>query len=41
MKEYGEESPEFLETFMYVDATTEGAAEPHYIWAENMSIEEL
>lgn len=41
MKEYDEESPEFQETFMYVDATSEGADEPHYIWSENLRIREL
>ena len=41
MKEYDDESPEFQETFMYVDATSEGADEPHYIWSENLSIREL
>ena len=41
MKEYDEESPEFQETFMYVDATSEGADEPHYIWSENLRIKEL
>ena len=41
MKEYDEESPEFQETFMYVDATSEGADEPHFIWTENLSIREL
>lgn len=30
----------FDETFMYVDATMEGASEPHYIWAENLAIAE-
>ena len=38
MKEYDEESPEFQETFMYVDATREGAKKAHYIWAENLGI---
>ena len=41
MKEYDEESPEFQETFMYVDATSEGADESHFIWAENLRIREL
>ena len=41
MKEYGEESPEFQETFMYVDATGEGADKPHYIWAENLRIRQI
>jgi len=34
------EHPYFQETFMYVDATAEGAKEPHYIWAENLEIAE-
>ena len=41
MKEYGEESPEFQETFMYVDATGEGADKPHFIWAENLRIRQI
>lgn len=40
MKEYDEESPEFQELFMYVDATAEGADKPHFIWAENLRIKE-
>lgn len=40
MNEYDEESPEFQETFMYVDATSEGADEPHFIWSENLEIAE-
>ena len=35
-----EDLPEFQETFMYVDATTEGASDTHYIWAENLQIAE-
>lgn len=35
-----EEHPYFQETFTYVDATTEGAQKPHYIWAENLQIAE-
>lgn len=35
-----EESPYFQESFLYVDATTEGAKKPHYIWAENLQIAE-
>jgi hypothetical protein len=35
-----EDLPEFQETFMYVDATTEGASSTHYIWAENLQIAE-
>ena len=35
-----EDLPEFQETFMYVDATTEGASDTHYIWAENLKIAE-
>ena len=38
-EEYDEDSIEFQETFMYVDATTEGASEPHYIYSENLAIE--
>lgn len=41
MKEYDEESPEFQETFMYVDATGEGADKPHFIWAENLRIRQI
>lgn len=35
-----EDLPEFQETFMYVDATTEGAFDAHYIYAENLQIAE-
>jgi hypothetical protein len=35
-----EDLPEFQETFMYVDATMEGASDTHYIWAENLKIAE-
>lgn len=35
-----EENPSFQEMFTYVDATTEGAQKPHYIWAENLQIAE-
>lgn len=35
-----EDLPEFQETFMYVDATMEGASDTHYIWAENLQIAE-
>ena len=37
--ETGEGSPEFDETYMYVDATTEGASNPYYIFCENLRIE--
>lgn len=40
LKEYDEESPEFQELFMYVDATAEGADKPHFIWSENLRIKE-
>lgn len=36
-----EELPEFYENYMYVDATMEGANEPHYISSENLCIERL
>ena len=35
-----EDLPEFQESFMYVDATMEGASDTHYIWAENLQIAE-
>ena len=35
-----EDLPEFQETFMYVDATMEGASDTHYIWADNLQIAE-
>lgn len=35
-----EDLPEFQETFMYVDATMEGASDTHYIYAENLKIAE-
>ena len=35
-----EELPDFYETFMYVDATMEGASEPHYIFSENLRIDD-
>lgn len=36
--ETGEGSPEFDETYLYVDATTAGASKPYYVYAENLSI---
>ena len=36
--ETGEESPEFQETYLYVDATMAGASKPYYIYVENLSI---
>lgn len=40
MKDYPEDSPEFQETFLWVDATTEGAEQGHYVWLENLQIAE-
>ena len=37
---YPEDTPEFQEAFVWVDATTEGAKKGHYIWAENLEIAE-
>ena len=37
---YPEDTPEFQETFLWVDATMEGAKKAHYIWAENLQIAE-
>lgn len=37
-REEAEESPEFDEMFMYVDATMEGATHACYIWRQNLSI---
>lgn len=36
--ETGEGSPEFDETYLYVDATTAGASKPYYIYAENFGV---
>lgn len=36
-----EELPEFYESYMYVDATMEGASQPHYIYSENLMIREV
>ena len=40
-REEAEEDPTYLESFLYVDATMEGARQPHYIWAQNASIKRL
>lgn len=37
--ETGEGSREFDETYLYVDATMEGASKPYYIFSENLRIE--
>jgi len=37
---YPEDTPEFQEAFIWVDATMEGAEQAHYIWAENLTIAE-
>ena len=37
---YPEDTPEFQEAFIWVDATGEGAKKAHYIWAENLEIAE-
>ena len=37
---YPEDTPEFQEAFIWVDATMEGAEQAHYIWAENLQIAE-
>ena len=37
-REEAEESTEFYESFMYVDATMEGATHACYIWSENLTI---
>ena len=33
-------TPEFQESYTYVDATMEGADEPHYVYSENLAVEE-
>lgn len=33
--------PEFGETFMYMDATMEGANQPHYIYSQNLGIQKV
>lgn len=33
-----EELPEFTEEYIYVDATMEGAQQPHYIYSENLQV---
>ena len=40
-REEAEEDPIYQESFLYVDATREGARQPHYIWEQNLSIERL
>lgn len=37
---YPEDTPEFQEAFLWVDATMEGAKKAHYVWAENLQIAE-
>ena len=40
-EEEAEETPEFQELYMYVDATTEGAQRTHYIFSQNLKIVQL
>ena len=40
-EEEAEETPEFQELYMYVDATTEGAQRTHYIFFQNLKIVQL
>lgn len=40
-REAAAEDAEYNESFYYVDATMEGANEPHYLWAENLKIRQL
>lgn len=39
--ETGEGTREFYETYMYVDATMEGASQPWYVYAQNLRIREI
>ena len=40
-EEEAEDTPEFQELYMYVDATTEGAQRTHYIFSQNLKIVQL
>jgi hypothetical protein len=37
---YPEDTPEFQDAFVWVDATMEGASKGHYVWSENLTIAE-